>query len=291
MKILSPAKLNLFLHVRSKRRDGYHAIETLFERISLADRLTLEPARSGVRVVSSLKNLPRGPKNIAYRAAKLLKDEFRLPQGVTIRIQKNIPVSAGLGGGSSNAATVLLGLNRLWKLGLSRKTLMCLGARLGSDVPFFLLETPFALGTGRGEKIQKILAPRVKIWHCVVKPSFGISTKKAYQQWARAPRPYKLPSLTPKKTDVRMLLHSIRKGRRETLTKLLTNSLEVALNKRVGTILKIKEALSRQGALGCLMSGSGSAVFGIYPSKNSALKAARVLRQNKRWRVFVVSTF
>lgn len=286
-----------------KRKDGYHEVETLFERISLCDYLTFRRIRSGIQIRSNSRQIPLGPRNLAHRAAKLLKDRFHIKEGIGIKIHKNIPVSAGLGGGSSNAATALLGLNRLWGLRLPRKELLGLASSLGSDVAFFVLGTPFALGRGRGEILKKIRGPRRKIWHCLVKPPFGISTRKAYEALE--------PSfLTPPKTDVKMLLHSIHKGDSKALSKLLTNSLEstgrsaapadvprvrtrgleLSLNKRVSVISEIKKKLTKAGALGCLMSGSGSSVFGIYRSQKDALKAAGNLRKNKRWRVFVTST-
>ena len=284
MKLRSYAKVNLFLNVLSKRKDGYHNIETLFERISLFDIITLSPAGSGIRILTDSPLIPRGPKNLAYRAAKILKDKFHIKKGISIRIQKKIPVAAGLGGGSSNAASVLLGLNRAWRLKLSEKELMKLGSELGSDVPFFILNTSFALGKGRGEILKKVKAPGAKIWHCLVKPSFAISTKEAYQSLDQS-------SLTPKKADVKMLFHSIQKGHSAVLVELLTNSLEVTLNKRVTTILEIKKRLLKEGTLGCLLSGSGPTVFGIFKSRKIAENAARALRKNKRWQVFVVSTF
>ncbi len=284
MLLKSYAKINLFLTVSRKRPDGYHDIETLFERISLADEITLRRASSGIKIKTNSKKLPRGRANIAYRAAELLKKKFGVREGVIIGIKKNIPIAAGLGGGSSNAATVLVGLNRLWRLDLSKKELMKLALQLGSDVPFFILDTPLALGSGRGEVLREIKAPGLKIWHCLVKPGFSISTKTAYQS-------LKSSCLTPQKANVKMLLHSIQKGKASTLARLLVNSLEVTLNKRVVTIFELKKKLLEQGALGCLMSGSGSAVFGIYPSKSSALKATRFLRRkNKNWQVFCAST-
>ena len=194
LRLKSPAKINLFLNVLKKRPDGYHEIETLFERISLRDEIVLSSIKSGIQIRSDSRQIPKGPGNIAYRAAKLLKDTFHVRTGIAIKIRKKIPVSAGLGGGSSNAATVLLGLNRLWKLRLSRRKLLRLAARLGSDVPFFILEMPFALGRGRGGILKKISAPRVKLWHVVVKPPFGISTKKAYEALSGLRRP--TPALT-----------------------------------------------------------------------------------------------
>ncbi len=284
MKLLSPAKVNLCLRVSGKRKDGYHEIQTIFERISLCDRIQLRAAPSGIQLESDSKEIPLGPENLAYKAARLLKERFKVSRGVVIRLQKNIPVSAGLGGGSSNAAAVLWGLNRLWRLGLSQKKLLKLGAELGSDVPFFVLDTSFALGLGRGEILRKIPAPGVRLWHCVVKPPFGISTKEAYNDL----RPL---GLTPKKTDVKILLQSIQKGSSRGIGKLLINSLEVSVNKRVKVIHRIKKSLLGHGALGALMSGSGSAVFGLFDSKKAAGHAARALKKNKRWRVFVVSTY
>ncbi len=266
-----------------KRSDGYHAIETLFERLNVGDTIDLEPIAFGIElVVQGDEKIPSGSTNLAWRAAKLLQETYSVRRGVRIRIHKRIPVSAGLGGGSSNAATVLLGLNRLWKLKLSRKELIRLGSKLGSDVPFFILETSLALGRGRGEILQKIPAPSRTIWHVLVKPPFGISTKEAY-----AGR-----FLTPKKTDVRMLIHSIQRGDSETLSKLLINSLELALNKRLRKILEIKKKLVREGAFGALLSGSGSCVFGLFSSKQKASKAARRLRKaHRNWKVFVASTY
>lgn len=284
LRLNSPAKINLFLKVFSKRKDGYHEIKTLFERISLSDELTLMSRKSGVRILTSSRDIPKGPRNIAYRAAKLLRDELKIKKGVCIKIKKRIPVAAGLGGGSSNAASVLLGLNRFWKLGLSKKKLLQYATKLGSDVPFFILETPFAVGEGRGEVLKKIRAPRRKIWHCLVKPPFSISTRAAYGG-------LKTSNLTPQKPNVRILFHSIQKGDPESLSKLLINSLELTLNKRVMTILKIKKDLMRQGALGCLLSGSGPTVFGIFSSSHAASRAARSLRKNKHWQVFIASTF
>ena len=307
MKLLSPAKINLFLNILRKREDGYHEITTLFERISLSDEITLLPAKNGITISTNSKHIPAGPKNLAYQAAALIKNSYGIKHGITIRIKKRIPVAAGLGGGSSNAATVLMGLNRLWRLNISKSKLCEFGASLGSDVPFFILEASFALGKGRGEILKKIHAPGVKIWHCLVKPSFGISTKEAYQNLGRsllAP-PLVSPAnasrlhrnrkkqgvgLTPAITNVKMLLHSIQKGDSSSLTNCLTNSLEVALNKRVTIILKIKNELLRTGALSCLLSGSGPTVFGIYSSEQKASKAARILKKHKSWQVFMAST-
>ena len=290
MKLFSPAKVNLFLGIVRKRKDGYHDIETLFERIRLGDDIVLTPRKSGIALTcrgdsaSRPYTVPADATNLAWRAAKLLQDRCHKGAGVHISIRKRIPVAAGLGGASSNAATVLLGLNRFWGLRLPRTRLMELGARLGSDVPFFLLETPFALGRGRGGLLRKVRGSK-KFWHVLVKPPFGISTKQAYQG-------LKPPFLTLPKADVKMLLHSIQKGDLESLSGLLSNSLEVTLNKRVTTISKIKKMLLKEGALGALLSGSGSTVFGLFSTQAKARRAAARLRKAHRaWKVFVASTY
>lgn len=299
--------------------------------MNLCDEIVLTPIKSGIRIRSHTRNLPKGPKNIAYQAAQLLKDSFRIRKGIEIRIQKRIPMQAGLGGGSSNAAAVLMGLNKLWHLGLSKKELCKLGAKLGSDVPFFILETPFAEARGRGEILKPVRIKRTKVWHVIVKPPFGISTKEAYQALstqfqnsrgdAEAARhkasasPYKNRAdacgrarrdfwragpanftarkvrLTPSKHDVRMLLRSLKKGDSERLFKCLTNSLEVTGNKQLRVIFRLKRELLEAGALASLMSGSGSAVFGVFKNSRLAEAAARILRKNKRHQVFVASSF
>ncbi len=269
----------------SKRSDGYHNLETLFERIRLGDEIFLKKRRSGIILKVSSRDVPKDDTNLAFKAAELLRHEYGVKQGVEITLKKRIPVSAGLGGGSSNAATVLLGLNRLWRLRLSRKKLLELAAKLGSDVPFFILETSFALGRGRGEILRPVLGIRKKLWHCLVKPPFGIATKEAYGGLRKA-------RLTGQKSDVKMLLHALKTGDSERLSNLLTNSLELSINKRLKSIYSIKQKLVYEGALASLLSGSGSTVFGLFSSEKKARKAARNLkRKNRHWQVFVASTY
>lgn len=309
LDLLSPAKVNLSLEVLDKRRDGYHDIRTVFERIGLCDRIRLKKLSTGeIRFHTDSKEVPSGPDNLAFKAAALLKSRFSVRDGVQIHLEKRIPVQAGLGGGSGNAATVLLGLNRLWKLRLSRKALLKLGAELGSDVPFFILETSFALGEGRGEILKVISAPGIRIWHCIVKPPFGISTQEAYEWLDRgkiAPPPVchgpfgtslltkakQVVELTLPKTDVRILVRSLQKGRFRIAGSLLANDLELSLNKRVRIISNLKKTLLDQGAFGALMSGSGSAVLGLFDSEKAAKKTADFVKKNKIGRVFVAKTY
>ncbi len=276
----------------SRRADGYHELETLFERISLGDTIFLKTIPSGIRLQTNARNIPSDSSNLVWQAADLLQKRYGVKKGVAIRLVKRIPVAAGLGGGSSNAATVLMGLNRLWKMKLSRKELLSLAAEIGSDVPFFVLDTSFAIGKGRGEILKKINPPKAPIWHCLVKPPFGISTKEAYQGLSKHLKASPKQKLTPLRANVNMLLHSIQKGDQERVKRLLTNSLEVYLDKRLTSILKIKSELIRQGAFVSLMSGSGSTVFGLFRSKLEAARAAKILKKiNKTWKVFIASTW
>ena len=283
IRVFSPAKVNLFLKVLSKRPDGYHELETLFERLSLGDTLMIRRAPK-LRFRTDGQKIPTGSANLVMKAANLLKERYRVKQGADLYLKKRIPVAAGLGGGSSNAAATLVGLNRFWKLGLSKRKLLSLAAELGSDVPFFILDKAYAIGAGRGERL-KPLSGGPRLWHCLVKPPFGISTKEAYAALGGR-------FLTHPGADVRMLVRLLRTGDREGLSKHLINSLELALNKRVTDISKIKKALLETGAFAALMSGSGSTVFGLYQSEKAAMHGAGQLRKkSKRWKVFIASTY
>ena len=167
LSLVSPAKLNLFLKVINKRPDGYHNIQTLFERIDLCDEIRLFPIATDEIIVSSdCLHIPLDQRNLAYKAADLLRTSQGIKQGIKIEIDKHIPVGAGLGGGSSNAAAVLCGLNTLFRLKLDRKTLLSYANRLGSDVAFFILNKRFAIGTGRGGDLKPVFMPKtLKWWH------------------------------------------------------------------------------------------------------------------------------
>jgi 4-diphosphocytidyl-2-C-methyl-D-erythritol kinase len=292
MKLFAPAKVNLFLKVSGKRPDGYHALATLYERVALFDEIEIRSRKKkGIRVRTNCPELPQGPANFAHMAAKLLIEECGIRRGVSIRIKKRIPLEAGLGGGSSNAASVLLGLNQFWKLGLSQQKLQNLGSRLGSDVSFFILNKPFAIGKGRGEILKPLKRQECKIWHCLIKPNFGISTKKAYLRLDKKPESARRVCLTHPMADAKMLLLSIQKHDSKRLSNYLVNTLELSLDYRDTRILDLKKKLMDLGAIGALMAGSGSSVFGIFPSKKEAQKAACFLKKDRRLQIFVVSTY
>jgi len=212
----SPAKLNLILKVINKRPDGYHNLKTLFERTDLCADIRLTPNKTGtIRVFCNHPRVPKGPRNLVYRIAKILKEEHNISQGISINIKKRIPVAAGLGGGSSNAATVLLGLNRIWGLSLSRKKLLEYGRKVGSDVPFFLHNCSWGVGTDRGDRIRAVPITR-KLWHVLVVPCVQLYSREVFRDLN-----LKLAHSTMPSTKV-LTPHTSRSGTRP--TKVLTHS-------------------------------------------------------------------
>ncbi|MDD4953799.1 MAG: 4-(cytidine 5'-diphospho)-2-C-methyl-D-erythritol kinase [Candidatus Omnitrophica bacterium] len=285
MILNSYAKLNLYLAVLNKRKDNYHNIETLFQRISLCDKIILKSRRDDlIKVACAQPGVPQDHTNLCWRAAKLLQDTCRVKKGVDIRIIKRIPVGAGLGGGSSNAATLLLGLNKAWRLGLSRGRLVKLASLIGSDVPFFIYERAFALGRGRGERISPVNTS-ARFWHILVVPKIIVSTPGIYRGWDR------YSGLTTIRGDVKILTSVIRK-KKVPEAGLLFNSLEEITTALYPQVRRAKEALAGLGLKPILMSGSGPSVFGIVSSRKEALSASRQLKnKNRSWRFFVVRTF
>jgi 4-diphosphocytidyl-2C-methyl-D-erythritol kinase len=181
LELLSPAKVNLFLDVISKRPDGFHNIFTVFERIDLFDRIVMDVIKDEIIIETDNKDIPRGKDNLAFKAAELFLKKFRVKKGLHIRINKNIPVAAGLGGGSSDAATVLLGANRLFGLRLKKSELIPLAKKIGSDVAFFLEETSFAIGEGRGDIITPLKINK-RFWHILIYPNIKVYTKDIYEK-------------------------------------------------------------------------------------------------------------
>lgn len=281
ISLRSYAKLNLFLKVLRKRPDHYHDLETIFERISLWDEICFDSNATGkIKIICDHPQVPKGPKNLVYKVAQMLQAEFGIKQGVTIRIQKNIPVAAGLAGGSSNAATTLLGLNQIWGLGLSRKQLVALGAKIGSDVAFFLYDTSWALGEGRGERIAP-LNIRPKFWHVVVVPNIKMYSKDVFEALNL--------KLTRPKADVSIFTLALRKNSLLRAGELLYNDLEASILNICPRLSRVKERLSKYDFCGVLFSGSGPACYGLASSEKEAMVAARDL-QRVYSRVFVVST-
>ncbi len=287
----SYAKLNLYLAVLGKRSDGYHNIKTVFEKIDLHDRIILKPRPDNkIKIISSQKSgLPKDASfNLAYRAAKLLQDRFHIHKGIEIKLIKRIPIGSGLGGGSSNAAVVLLGLNRLWKLNLRRNRLLELARELGSDVPFFIYNVSFAQGSFRGDKIRPLDSlKKLKLWHILVVPRLNVSTQLIYNKWDT----FKSFKLTRPRYDVKILNSGLKKNALSLIAKALFNSLEEITARLYPRIKTIKGKLRRLGLKAILMSGSGPAVFGIVSSRKEALSLYRQLGKEDRWgKIFVART-
>lgn len=289
LSVRSPAKINLYLKVLNKRRDGYHNIETLFERISLSDKIVLED-RSDRRIKVSCDNpaLPRGPLNLAYRSAKLLRDKFNLQRGVEIRIAKRIPVGSGLGGGSANAASVLTGLNELWGLHRSRDELAGLGAEIGSDVPFFIYNVAFACASGKGDRIMPLEGLKGKrLWHILVVPRLKVMTPVVYKAWDRLRK----AALTRPAGSVKIFASVLKRRAPDFSGCALFNSLEQVTLSLHPQVSYVKDKLVQLGLRSVLMSGSGPAVFGMVSSRKEAQSFKRRLeRENRSWRVFAVHT-
>jgi len=285
ISLLSPAKLNLFLKVVNKRPDGYHNLVTLFERINLCDKITLTLTRKpGIQVSCDQADVPVGPKNLGFKAARLLMEKFQVRNGVRIHIKKMIPVAAGLGGGSSNAATVLLGLNKLWSLSLSRQELVGLAREIGSDVPFFLYNYRWAIGTQRGDVIEKVTL-RTILWHVLVVPRVKVYSREVFTRLRVAQK----MQLTKKIADVNMLTRALRKSDLSYVSELLSNDLESTVTQLHPNILHLKDKIRSLSIFGACLSGSGPAIFGLTGSQRHAedikLYLAKIYKQ-----VFVVRT-
>lgn len=296
LTLTSYAKLNLYLEIFRKLPDNYHSIFTLFERISLADQinLKLQPDKKIRIIISGVRSgLSRNRQNLAYQAASLLKREFGILQGVEIRIEKRMPIAAGLGGGSSNAAAVLVGLNRLWKLNLGVERLVSVGRKVGSDIPFFLYNCSFACGSGRGDKIKVLNLP-VRFWHVIVVPRIKVLSSLVYKKWDELTKVKRVEQkrlgLTTRQSKVKILKLALLKKDMLLLDGLLFNSLESVTSAMHPVVRKIKSVLSNFGVEAISMSGSGPAVFGLVSSRKEAYAVARQLSKFVSWDVFVAKT-
>ena len=273
--IESPAKLNLSLRIVRKRRDGYHELFTLFHRISLRDALHLKKQSSGIRIVCSHPRVPKGD-NLIMRAFRLLKEKHPFPGGVTVHLTKRIPVGGGLGGGSSNAAALLTGINRLLRLRLSQKELIKLGGVLGSDVPFFLSGLNQALGRGRGERLKPVPLER-RLWFLLFPSARGISTREVYRHHQVRPK----PALYTLRQDLKRACQFLRKGRTEEASRFLTNDLSTSAERIRPSLGKRRKWIDGLRLGTCHLSGSGPTLFLIYTSRAKALTALRRVRRGK----------
>ncbi|MGC8830214.1 MAG: 4-(cytidine 5'-diphospho)-2-C-methyl-D-erythritol kinase [Verrucomicrobiia bacterium] len=262
----SCCKVNLFLKVLGKRADGYHNIETVFYPIALYDYLKISIKGCGIRLNCSHPDLPTDSRNLVYKAADTFLKAIGKPDlGVEIYLDKRLPIAAGIGAGSSNAATTLLGLNELFGFPLTKEKLFSLAATLGSDVPFFLNPKP-ALATGRGEKLQTLtpFQSLQETFMVLVYPGFGVSTAWAYKELSKYPELFSTPITAER------FVNSLRNKSLEDAVEEFFNSFETPVFKKFPILQMYKEFLTGAGATVSLMSGSGSTTFAIVKSRETA---------------------
>jgi len=260
ISLKAPAKVNLFLEILGKRDNGYHEIETIMQEIDLADSLQFEETQEGVTLECNDKNIPANQDNLVCKAANLILEECGIKKGVLINLEKNIPVGAGLGGGSSDAATTLKALNSLWKVGLNNEELMEFAAKLGSDIPFFI-NGKTALCRGRGELITPVEV-RNRMDYIILFPRVHISTETIYKN-------LKI-DLTKKRKDVSFFLDALKYSEAASISKLLFNRLEEIIFATYPDLLQVKSTLESFDFCGLSISGSGSAFFGLCNDRHQA---------------------
>ena len=277
LSIASPCKVNLHLSIERRRPDGFHEIKTLFHRVSLQDTIHVQRTQApGIQLVVSDPDIPAGTDNLVWRAAALFLKQYPQQGGVSLRIDKHIPVGAGLGGGSSNAAATLLGLQRLYEIDSAGDRLTALGASLGADVAFFLADTRSAWATGIGEKLSPVENSPL-LWFLIVYPQLHISTQWAYQTFSQD-----ILLTNPRKNNiVRDSFRSLSDVRG-----LMYNDFEQVIFPRYGQIKALKENLLAAGALGALLSGSGSSVYGVFADQVACETARGNIADSETYRIF-----
>lgn len=281
IELKSRAKINLSIDVLGKREDGYHLVEMIMQTIDLYDIIKMiELETEDIVIKSNSSDIPLDDNNIVYKAVNLLKNKFNIKKGVEIFIKKNIPVAAGMAGGSSNAAAVLVGLNKIWGLNLSEIELQEIGLNLGADVPYCIAGKT-ALAEGIGEQLTYIkgLSEDANILIC--KPNLFVSTKKVYEG-------LDLKNIQ-ERPDNKFLIKSLEDGDIKSVAENMVNVLETVTSKYHEEIKEIEAVMSECNALGSMMSGSGPTVFGLFENKNDALKGKEKLLQ-KYSQVYVVNS-
>lgn len=273
MRLKALAKINLGLDVLRRKEDGYHEVKMIMQTIQLHDQIHMKKIQEEeIRIHTNLYYLPNNENNLAYKAAKMLKDEFHLPGGVSINLKKVIPVAAGMAGGSSDAAAVLYGMNKMYGLKLSMQELMDRGVKLGADVPYCIMRGT-ALAEGIGEKLTKLPAmPKCHI--LIAKPPINVSTKFVYENLhANDLKPEEHPQVDAQ-------LEALEEGDLEKLVEHMGNVLERVTVPEYPVINEIKELMTANGALGAMMSGSGPTVFGIFTEYAKAKAAYQAIEKS-----------
>ena len=272
MKLRALAKINLGLDVTGKREDGYHEVRMVMQTIQMYDQLEIKERKEpGIRLTTNLPFLPCNDGNLVYKAAKILMDEFDIRQGVDMNLTKFIPVAAGMAGGSSDAAAALVGINRMFQLGLTKRQLMERGVQIGADVPYCVMRGT-ALAEGIGEKLTRI----TQVPDCFVligKPGINVSTKAAYES-------LQLDKISSH-PDIDGMIGDIERGDLLAMTQKMGNVFEPGIIEKYPVIGEIKALMESHGALKAMMSGSGPTVFGIFDDREKMEAAAEVLRESR----------
>lgn len=277
------AKINLGLDVVRRREDGYHEVRMIMQTIQLYDRLDIKRTQEpGIQIQTNLSFLPVNENNLIYKAAKLLMDEFSITDGVSVKLDKRIPVAAGMAGGSTDAAAMLIGVNRLFSLGLTKRELMERGVQIGADVPYCIMRGT-ALAEGIGEALSP-LPPMVKCPVLIAKPSISVSTKFVYQN-------LKLDDTTIH-PDIDRLIDDIKAKNLHDIAAHMGNVLETVTIPNYPVIDEIKKHMLSNGAVGAMMSGSGPTVFGLFDDEDTAKKAYKAMRSSHLARqVYLTSVY
>lgn len=277
------AKINLGLDVVRRREDGYHEVRMIMQTIQLYDRLDIKRTQEpGIQIQTNLSFLPVNENNLIYKAAKLLMDEFSITDGVSVKLDKRIPVAAGMAGGSTDAAAMLIGVNRLFSLGLTKRQLMERGVQIGADVPYCIMRGT-ALAEGIGEALSP-LPPMVKCPVLIAKPAISVSTKFVYQN-------LKLDDTTIH-PDIDRLIDDIKAKNLHDIAAHMGNVLETVTIPNYPVIDEIKKHMLSNGAVGAMMSGSGPTVFGLFDDEDTAKKAYKAMRSSHLARqVYLTSVY
>ena len=279
IQLKSRAKINLSIDVLGKRPDGYHLVEMIMQTIDLFDIIKIFSIEEDKIIIeSNSKDIPLDSKNIVYKAADLIKNHCNIRKGIKIYIEKNIPIAAGMAGGSSNAAAVLVGLNKLWNLNLSKDELKVLGLKLGADVPF-CIEGEASLAENIGEKLTKIDGLSQDAFVLVCKPDLFVSTKEIYEEIDS--------KIIEKRPNNKLLIQLLKENNIEMLAKNMYNVLEEVTKEKYPVIKEIEKVMMENDALGSMMSGSGPTVFGLYDNKEQAENCKQILLESFK-QVYVV---
>lgn len=280
IQIMCPAKINLSLDVVGKREDGYHLLSTVMQSVSLFDEIIIKRGEGGINLYCSRGDIPCNPKNTAYKAAKLIADKFGIDIGVDIIINKNIPVAAGLAGGSTDAAGVIDGMNSLFDLKMSGEEMREIGLKIGADVPYCIMQRT-ALAEGIGEKLTPI-TPLEEVWCVLAKPPIAVSTAEVYGE-------LNIDEI-PRHPNTSRIIECINKKDLRGLGVNMANVLESVTIKKYPVIFEIKNIMMEFNSIGSIMSGSGPTVFGLFERRDGAEICYNRLKDYLK-EVYIVKTF